>query len=113
MTVYANKTKLFAVLLIICFVILALSSTLVHATEDSWTTLEPMPTARCGFGVAVVDGKLYAIGGKRTAETFSSANEKYTPTGYIPEFPAWIILPLFLTATLFAVILKKRVTPKK
>jgi len=26
----------------------------------------------------------------------------------IPEFPSWIILPLFLTATLFALIIKKR-----
>ena len=26
----------------------------------------------------------------------------------IPEFPSWIILPLFLVATLFAIIIKKR-----
>ena len=26
----------------------------------------------------------------------------------IPEFPSWIILPLFLTATLFAIVIKKR-----
>ncbi len=35
----------------------------VRATEDFWTTLEPMPTARATVGVAVVDGKIYAIGG--------------------------------------------------
>jgi hypothetical protein len=28
----------------------------------------------------------------------------------IPEFPSWIMLPLFLVATLFAVVFKKRLT---
>jgi len=37
-----------------------------------------------------------------------------TPTGGgtgggIPEFPSWVILPLFLTATLFVVIFRKRI----
>lgn len=27
----------------------------------------------------------------------------------IPEFPSWVILPLFLTATLFAIMFKKRI----
>ena len=29
--------------------------------------------------------------------------------GYIPEFPSWIILPLFLVGTLFTIIIKKRI----
>jgi len=32
--------------------------------------------------------------------------------GYIPEFPSWIILPLFLTAILGAIIYRKRFTRK-
>ena len=32
----------------------------------------------------------------------------YIPKQDIPEFPSWIILPLFLIATLFALIIKKR-----
>ena len=28
--------------------------------------------------------------------------------GEIPEFPAWIILPLFIMATLFAILIKKK-----
>jgi len=36
-----------------------------------------------------------------------NAGEYYT-YNVIPEFPSWIILPLFLTATLFALIIKKR-----
>lgn len=46
------------------------------ATEDSWTTLEPMPTARSGIGVAIVDGIIYAIGG--SYDSFGE-NEAYDP----------------------------------
>jgi len=34
--------------------------------------------------------------------------DNYPLTNVIPEFPSWIILPLFLTATLFAIVIKKR-----
>jgi len=33
----------------------------VRAAEDSWITLEPMPTAETGLGAAVVNEKIYAI----------------------------------------------------
>jgi N-acetylneuraminic acid mutarotase len=55
----------------------ALSTPLVSAAEDSWTILEPMPTARSGLGVAVVDGKIYAIGGWN--DGYLSTNEMYDP----------------------------------
>jgi len=45
--------------------------------EDSWMTLEPMPTARSGLGVTVVDGKIYAIGG--TNGSLLGTNEMYDP----------------------------------
>jgi N-acetylneuraminic acid mutarotase len=48
------------------------------AAEDSWTTLEPMPTARSGLGVAVVDGKIYAIGGYNSTALIT--NEMYNPS---------------------------------
>ena len=32
-----------------------------------------------------------------------------TPDGDIPEFPSWIILPLFLAATLFVVVFRKKI----
>ena len=54
------KSKLI-VLLVFSVVIPTFSLPLVWGAEDSWTTLEPMPTARSGLGVAVVDGKIYAI----------------------------------------------------
>jgi len=45
------------------------------------------------FGVTSLDGELVSV-----------------EITVIPEFPSWIILPLFLIATLFALIIKKRYT---
>jgi N-acetylneuraminic acid mutarotase len=75
---------------------------------DAWTTGNPMPTSRWSLGVAVIDDELYAIGGKTEGGDFSTVNEKYTPSGYIPEFPSWIILPSFLVVAVFTAIIKNR-----
>ena len=45
--------------------------------EDSWVTLEPIPTIRRDLGVAVVNGKIYAIGGNYNG--MLSTNEEYDP----------------------------------
>ena len=55
---------------------------------DSWTTRAPMLVARGGLGVAVVDGKIYAIGGSTVGTNLGSyrdggvvaVNEVYDPT---------------------------------
>ena len=52
-----------ALLLALSFILPTFSLPVVNAAEDSWATLEPMPTARGSVGVAVVDDKIYAIGG--------------------------------------------------
>jgi len=77
---------------------------------DTWTTGTAMPTARYGLGVAIINDTLYAIGGREGWAGFpiSAANERYTPVGYIPEFPSWTILPLLLVATLVILICKQR-----
>ena len=79
---------------------------------DTWTTGSPMLTSRYGLGVAVIDDKIYAIGGKKGGETYPteyySKNEMYTPAGYIPEFPSWIVLPLFIVATLAVIAYRKK-----
>jgi N-acetylneuraminic acid mutarotase len=49
------------------------------APADSWTTMERMPTARCGLGVAVVNNKIYAIGGVGGIHGNYDNNEEYNP----------------------------------
>jgi N-acetylneuraminic acid mutarotase len=48
------------------------------STENSWVTLKPLPTIRRDLGVAVVDGKIYAIGGRNDNGQLST-NEEYDP----------------------------------
>ncbi|MCW3999181.1 MAG: hypothetical protein NWE93_02970 [Candidatus Bathyarchaeota archaeon] len=48
--------------------------------EPGWSTLTPMPTARGSFGVAVVNAKIYAVGGiNGSANQPLSVNEEYNP----------------------------------
>ncbi len=48
------------------------------STGNYWTTKKEMPTARHGFGAAVVGGKIYAVGGNIDGG-HSNANEEYDP----------------------------------
>ncbi|MEW5759422.1 MAG: CARDB domain-containing protein [Candidatus Thermoplasmatota archaeon] len=45
--------------------------------NDSWTPKKPMPTARTNLGLAVIGGKIYAIGGGRTGSSSTNINEVY------------------------------------
>ena len=51
----------------------------VDAAEDTWATKAPMHVARSGLGVAVVDGKIYAIGGLLETVAATGTNEEYDP----------------------------------
>jgi len=77
---------------------------------DTWTTGTAMPTPRQRLGVVVLNDTLYAIGGYQIdSDACVSKNERYTPTGYIPEFPSWIPLLIMLVAvTVLAVIYKQK-----
>ena len=55
----------------------ALSS--ADVTEDTWVSKAPMQQARAGLGVAVVNGKIYAIGG-------STASGQYPPDAFAGGF---------------------------
>ena len=81
--------------------------------SEIWTTASVMQTNRSQFGVVVVNDILYAIGGYLRSSshlTPLALNEQYTPIDYIPEFPSWTILPLFLVATLSAMLINKRLS---
>jgi len=73
---------------------------------ESWTMGTPMPTNRYGLGVAVIDDVIYAIGGPGSDAMV--ANERYMPSGYIPEFPSWTPTLLVLIVLAVAVVIYKR-----
>lgn len=50
-------------LLVLSFSLSTFTVPYAFATENSWETMEPMPTARSNHGVAVVNRRIYAIGG--------------------------------------------------
>ena len=54
------------------------------AHEDSWVSKRPMNQARCSLGVIAVEGKVYAIGGTTSADSFiedvMGTTEQYDPT---------------------------------
>jgi N-acetylneuraminic acid mutarotase len=71
-----EQRKALTLLLILCLVVSTLP--LVSAAEDYWTTLAEMPMARGGHGVAVVDGKIFVMGGS-FGEGTTGINEVYDP----------------------------------
>lgn len=86
-----------------------------NPTDDSWTEGTPTATPRPFAAAAFIDDLIYLIGG-RTGQggdmTFmysSALCEQYTPIGYIPEFPLWIVVPLFLVVTLVGVVTRRKV----
>lgn len=65
--------------LISALLMLAVAGTLfVYAAENSWVSKAPIHEARSGLGVAVVNGKIYAIGGA-SSNGFRATNEEYDP----------------------------------
>lgn len=73
------------VFLILCSISVSLLNIeTVRATEDYWATMTEMPTVRSGLGVAVVDGKIYAIGGS-DGDSQLDTNEMYDP-----ETDTWV-----------------------
>ena len=72
-----------------------LNSVQVYNPEnDTWTLGAPMPTARGYFAVAVVNERIYAIGGNPSGlpltYSYLRNNEVYTPFGYGTPDPAYV-----------------------
>jgi len=73
--------KVMPIIMLLLVLSLSLSAffiSIANAVEDSWTTLAEMPTARSGLGVAVVDEKIYALGGGYGLGPLGN-NEMYDP----------------------------------
>lgn len=61
---FLNKTNVFMfTLLSLTVLCIAGVAPALAVSEDTWTSKAPLPTEREGFGVAVVNGKIYIIGG--------------------------------------------------
>jgi N-acetylneuraminic acid mutarotase len=75
-----NKKVIYALiaLLLASSILPILQAPVANAGENEWTSMTPMPTARGGLGVAVVNGKIYAIGGVNN-DTQLAVNEEYDP----------------------------------
>ncbi len=73
---------------------------------DSWSIGAAMPTNRYGLGVVIIDDELYALGGPGASGM--TANERYTPIGYIPEFLSWAILLTTLVAGVAVAVVYRR-----
>ncbi len=58
-------------------------------SQSAWTSMSPMPTARGGVGLAVVNGKIYAIGGLNGNSLPVSTTEEYDPqtNGWTSKMP--------------------------
>ncbi len=65
------------------------ASTLVYEpARDQWREAAPMPTARGALAVAVLDGRIHAVGGVGAGRRNTNAHEVYDPTG-----DRWTALP--------------------
>ncbi|MFC1792999.1 kelch repeat-containing protein [Planctomycetota bacterium] len=67
------------------------------AQEGKWTTKADMPTARWAFSTSVVDGKIYAISGRKArtggwlavVEEYNPATDTWTRKADIPTARSW------------------------
>jgi N-acetylneuraminic acid mutarotase len=69
-------------LLVVVSLICSFALAGAQTSENSWTAKAPMPTARELMGAAVVNGKIYVIGGEKPSgarDQSLSSNEMYDP----------------------------------
>jgi N-acetylneuraminic acid mutarotase len=79
-----EQRKILGSSLIFCFLVATLiNAEAVMATENSWASRAPLQEARSGLGVAVVNSKIYAIGGWGTSGICAFIEE------YNPETDIW------------------------
>ena len=88
MTLIIAKNKALFAFLVFSLVLLTVIP-VSFAVEDSWVTKAPMWDAREGLGVAVVDGKIFAIGGYslHVQNKFVGTIEVYDPDSDTWSYP--------------------------
>jgi len=62
---------------------------------DTWSTRQPMPTARSGIGAAALDGKIHVLGGEGWVEEFGGVFRAHEV--YDPKTNSWAKYPRMLT----------------
>ena len=62
---------------------------------NTWTMRAPMPTARSGTGIAVVDGKIHVLGGEGWVDDFGGVFRAHET--YDPKTNTWAREPRMLT----------------
>jgi N-acetylneuraminic acid mutarotase len=85
-----SKSLVLLLIALLCasILLIAVRPSYGDVTTNSWVTRAPMPTARSDLGTAVVDNKIYAIGGlvlfaqdqEQTQSKEVGVNEVYDPT---------------------------------
>lgn len=78
--------------------------------SETWNSGTSMLIPRIGVSIAVLNDKLYAIGGY-DGENYRNDNELYTPSGYIPEFPSWMLPSFFIIGAIVVIVFKNRLHP--
>jgi hypothetical protein len=79
-----RSASLLVLLTLFSLVLPAVSIHLVRAAEDYWVTKESVQQARSDLGVAVVNGKIYAIGGNTESGNVPNTSENdYKALGWI------------------------------
>jgi Kelch motif len=74
-----DRAKICVTIMAVAILILSVETLPAHAsTENSWANKASMRLARADLGVAVVNGKIYAIGGSNNLTAYG-LNEEYVP----------------------------------
>ena len=107
--------KLFLASTTILFVLVSFPLiSLVGASSEMWSQTYGGTGGDLAYSLVETSDEGFALAGKTTS--FGAGSSDFwlvkTDANGIPEFPSWIILPLFLMATLVGVIIRNKIGKK-